>query len=340
MGKLENRRFIGRQFFSDRKKKIIDAYNENLRNTENVTNSLEHDKNIKNMTENIFYEAFNNGRSRVDRIELPIINKDESRIDVSIVIPIKGRIEQLPSILYFINREIEKNELNIKVVIVEQNSISTENKRTCEEYNADYIFINSNEVFNKCLCHNVGSFLHNSKYIMFHDVDLIVPNNFFRDLFINLGERKAIQCFSKRRVFYIDENISNIIRLGKDLEILKNNNGSIREGKEGAPGGSIIINRDFFESIGGFDHNLFWGYSIEDGFFWKKISNKIEMNGCNNPNIDMYHLWHEPTHNTNPNLAYEHRIYHAFVDFNIDRVDFYLDKCKDEYNKIKNRICP
>ena len=73
----------------------------------------------------------------------------------------------------------------------------------------------------------------------------------------------------------------------------------------GSKGGSILVEREFYYELGGFDPELFWGYAAEDQIFWDKAITLLgEVSYADNPPIDIFHMWHPPTHATNP-LLYE-----------------------------------
>jgi hypothetical protein len=302
--------------------------------------SVHEQKTSNNMNFDLFNMIYLEGELNVHQLEIPIIKKMEDKIDLSIIIPVKGRESQLRTSLFFLQKESIKSNLNIKIVVVE-NDFYPLNKEHSEISGVDYIFIKGRNggSFNKCLCHNVGSFLHNSNYVMFHDVDLVIPEDFFDKLIKNLGDKKALQCFHNRRVLYLDQALSEKVRSEKSIKSIHLKDPRIREGLSGAPGGSLIIERDLFEKVGGFDPNFFWNYSIEDGFFWKKLEIFTKVYGCDNPVIEMLHLWHEPSHLTNPNIQRDHRIYDTFVHFTDEQKELFLEKSRISYKKLmKNGI--
>jgi hypothetical protein len=304
------------------------------------TTSLYEQKTLNDMNFELFNRIYLEGELNVQQMEIPCIKKSDDKIDLSIIIPVKGREPQLRTSLFFLQKESIKSNLNIKIVVVE-NDFYPLNKEHSEISGVDYIFIKGRNggSFNKCLCHNVGSFLHNSNYVMFHDVDLVIPEDFFDKLIKNLGDKKALQCFHNRRVLYLDQALSEKVRSEKSIKSIHLKDPRIREGLSGAPGGSLIIERGLFEKVGGFDPNFFWNYSIEDGFFWKKLEMFTKVYGCDNPVIEMLHLWHEPSHLTNPNIQRDHRIYDAFVHFTDEQRDLFLKMARDNYKKlIENNV--
>ena len=113
-------------------------------------------------------------------------------------------------------------------------------------------------------------------------------------------EVKWMQCFSGQSVMYLDEESTEKVYSGeKDFKTLNYHKSEI-----GAPGGNIIVRKDIFEKVGGYEHEFFWGWSPEDCMFWLKLeclSKKIERHEIINPhlggakylNIIAYHLIHE-----------------------------------------------
>ena len=59
----------------------------------------------------------------------------------------------------------------------------------------------------------------------------------------------------------------------------------------GAAGGSILVHAKTFQTIGGYDQEIFYNYSPEDAFFLLKL--KAFSKYADNPPITMYHLWHQ-----------------------------------------------
>jgi len=316
-------------------KNKIHIKTEENNNCNKEENNAEYKK-IQKMNQDGYYTTFNLCKEEFKKINIPIIKKMKEKCDLLLVIPIRNRDNILDVCLNFTCTEIKKSHLNIKIVVVEHD-IDAKSKTTAEKYEVEHLFIKSNgEIFNKCLCHNLGSLVYDSKFIMFHDVDLVSPPNLFDSIFNNLGTHKAIQCFNGRRVIYVNQDNSERFKKDMDMEFLRNSQHRI--GEPGAPGGSIMLERELYENIGGFDHIFFWGYSIEDGFFWKKMEVYGEVTTCSNPIVEMYHLWHEPNHRTNPLLIRDHELYRVFNTFNRDEKIKYLNIAKDEYKKLKDYV--
>jgi hypothetical protein len=165
---------------------------------------------------------------------------------------------------------------------------------------------------------------------------LIVPTNFYELLIKEHENSNAVQCFTNRRVNYIDEKSSLEIFRGQRIDSIISNPRNFKVGTPGAPGGSISVSRDLFLKCGGFDSHFFWSYSIEDKFFWSKIEKYERVKGMNNPPIELFHLWHPPGWGKNPYERFEQRIYHSFESEN--NWEDYIRKSIDLYNKTINHI--
>ena len=118
--------------------------------------------------------------------------KPFKKFDISVIIPVRGRINFVDASLSHLKSAIEKTNLKINVTIVEH-STNREYYEICKSYGVGYYWINSVEnKFNKCLCHNIGALLNkNSKYFLFHDLDCLVYDNFFLNLMENKESKKS-----------------------------------------------------------------------------------------------------------------------------------------------------
>lgn len=218
------------------------------------------------------------------------------RTDINVIIPVKGRKENLEFLINNLQQSISKSSLKIQITVVEYDYEKHHNVY-CATKNVNYIFLNSSDLyqtFGKSICHNLASLIcERSEYFLFHDVDCAVKSDFFLTLekYIERGII-SLQTYCKRRVIHVNEEFSNRIR---NDQINVDNLFSFSEGvflpNPGSTGGSILIKREKFFEIGGYDPELFWNYSPEDLFFFKKLGN-IEY--ADDPEIEIFHLHHEP----------------------------------------------
>lgn len=257
--------------------------------------------------------------------------------DINCIIPVKGRADFSSPMFYYFSKAKQNSDLKINYTIVEL-SENPEHSRFCKKNNIDYIFLQEkpNELFNKCLAMNFGAFFsRQSKYLLFHDLDCLMPSNFFVNLMENIKTKncRAIQGFTERRVLYLDKKLTeeailnnlNIDSLSKDSK------GVMLPQYLGAPGGSIMIERSLFFEIGGYEPEVFRGNAPEDIFFWTKINSVSKIEISNSPKIELFHMLHPPTYYGNPfekdmriyynafnSLSLEHKI--EFINFKRDLI--------------------
>lgn len=253
-----------------------------------------------------------------------VLKKDAK---LSVIVPAYGReFFSEPLFRSFLAAE-KKSPVSISFTLVEHSKISL-HKKVCEKLNVNHIWIpkEDNEHFNKCLAMNIGAAMVQGEEYIFHDLDCLVQSNFFEDIYKNIVDKgsQAIQTFSDRRVLYLNWDLTNKA-LNFEIEIDKLKEGPIDTTSDdyngitppanlGAPGGSIWIRKDLFLKIGGYDPNLFFGYSPEDAFFWKKVETISRMDTCTDPRVELFHMKHQATENSNPSAALLHELYLAFVD--------------------------
>jgi len=240
-----------------------------------------------------------------------IIQDPEKSYDINFLITARGRANFAQPMYDSFKAAADNSKLNITYTVVEHSEFP-EHSKFCKKNKLNYIWIKSTpgELFNKCLSYNVGVFFGpKSKYCLFHDIDCLVQSDFFIKLSENIENKKcrAIQCFTGRRVLYISEQFTPKVISGEFS--VDNLNLSMPEvdlprlgGKVmiGAPGGSILVERDLFFEVGGYDAELFLANSPEDAFFWEKIDAIDKMHISDSPDIELYHMYHPPTWMNNP----------------------------------------
>ena len=193
---------------------------------------------------------------------------------------------------------------------------------------ANYIWTEGNvsDQYSRSFAYNFGvKFGNKATFYLLHDLDILVKDNFFVELFENLGEQKCIQPYGGRRVLYMSENLTKKV-IEKEVGFNSFNQESpdvnlpMFNGQPalGSKGGSIFIEKELFEEVGGFDPELFWGYAAEDQFFWEKVNNVSQVGFADNPLIDMFHMWHPPSYTTNPLLHSMERDWIVFKDLNAE----------------------
>lgn len=227
------------------------------------------------------------------RCNLRIVNKGP--VDISIVIPVHGRMEFNLVITHFLQMAIDFSKINVAITFVEHDDKANHDSLCGKGIN--YIFIPLNgQRFNKSLCFNAGAlFSVKADFYLMHDVDTIMDKWFFSKLFINMMGKDAVQAFTKRRLLMCGQKITENVL--KDFRLMKGvpaYSPDIKPAQAGAAGGSIFLSRDIFFNIGGW-WEVFTEYSIEDQTAYDMLYLSGTLGHCDHPSIEMFHLWHEPS---------------------------------------------
>jgi glycosyltransferase involved in cell wall biosynthesis len=232
--------------------------------------------------------------------------------DISIVIPCKGRKPLLETTIKVLKHEIAKTDLRIVITLVEHTD-SIEFKEYAFTEGLGWIHIpltggvgSPLGQFNRGLCFDIGHLYGPPcKYYMMHDSDLLVPDIFFNKVqfYFNRGA-VALQPYSDRFVWQTNQEFSE--KLQADLSIFYkgiDEHDVCTQNSPGAKGGSFILKSDLFANVGGYDPQIFWGYSPEDQLFWLKVGSIVLVEYADNPRMPLIHLWHPNAATKNPLLA-------------------------------------
>lgn len=250
-------------------------------------------------------------KKKVDYKELSnhaiIINNNSQEVDINFIVTARGRKEFAEPLYRSFLAAKEKTDKIISFTIVEHAPFP-EHGKFFKNKDVNYIFIRSEEgeVFNKCLAYNAGAiFTSKAKYLLFHDLDIVVQSDFFINILANVEKTncEALQCYTNKRVLFCTDELSKKI-INKEITIdslseqYENVSPPINKGEVtyGSKGGSILITQRVFNEIGGFDPELFEGYSAEDQFFWDKVLQIVSIEYADDPKVELFHLWHPPAH--------------------------------------------
>lgn len=251
---------------------------------------------------------------------------------ISIIVPVMGRIQFLIPLINAMKEAIKNCDKKISITIVEH-SYDQLFKETSRSLDVDYYWIpkKEDEPFNKSLCHNIGAILNrNSEHFLFHDLDCLVLTNFFNDLIKLIDEKhEFIQTFKERRLLYLNEELTQYIiddALPSDFDA----GNKITYGTCCAPGGSILITNELFFKIGGYDPELFHGYSPEDQFFLEKAEFYTELKSASN---ELYHMHHTSLETTNSDIEDMLNYVNNFNELNEPEKLLFLNYKKDILKK-------
>lgn len=245
-----------------------------------------------------------------------LLNPSEE-FDINVIIGVRGRGEfLLPVIQSFVKAAefYNKNEQKKFCITIVEHSENPEHKDLVSNI-TDYLWTPGNvvEQYSRSFAYNFGvKYSCKAKYYILHDVDILVKENFYDEIFSNLKDNKCMQTYGGRRVLYMSQELTPKVLKGEvDINSLSQHSPGVNlpmfngQPALGSKGGSILVERDFYYQIGGFDPELFWGYAAEDQIFWDKALTVLgEVSYADSPLIDMFHMWHPPTSSTNP-LLYE-----------------------------------
>jgi len=266
---------------------------------------------------NIFETLENNTFSYSEIREKSIVSvADGEECDMNVIIGFRGRQEFIAPLIKsfkkaFLNHSNNHGDKKIfRFTFVEHDS-EPRSKEIIESYGVDYIWTPGNvtEQYSRSFAYNFGvKYAQKAKYYLLHDLDILVKENFFEELYENLGDSRCMQTYGKRRVLYMSQTLTPRAIAGEvDFNTFDEHTPDVSlpmfggQPALGSKGGSIVVEHDFYYDIGGFDPELFWGYAAEDQMFWDKALTRLgEVTFADNPPIDMFHMWHPPSHGTNP----------------------------------------
>jgi len=259
----------------------------------------------KILSKKIDYEYIKNEDSHF------LLFDEDQDFDINVIIGTRGRKEFLNPLIDSFKEAIKNTDKKICLTII-NHAIFPEHLKYCKTNKINYIWTKGNEVeqYSRSFVYNFGvKYGNQSKFYLLHDLDILVKKNFFKELYKNLKNYKCLQTYGKRRVLYLSEELTKKI-ISKEIDYNnfdENSTGVSLPMYNGHPalgskGGSILIEKDLFFNVGGFDPELFWGYAAEDQFFWEKVNIVSNVGFADEPSIDLFHMWHPPSVSSNPLL--------------------------------------
>ena len=225
---------------------------------------------------------------------------------MDIVIPSLGREKYVVSTLKYLLKSISLTDKKINVIIEDfDNSNFVINYIKSLPSSVKVVYLDCSKIrenFSRSMAMNVPVyyFKSRSKYLMFHDCDLLVDSSFIKNTVSNLKNTKTwLQPYTEKRVSNLTNKDSQSIMNGDFLDLGKL---EVSHPGSGAPGGSIVVPNQLFRSVGGYNPELFHSYAPEDSFFWTKMESMFSkfnyISNCHvgsanySLNTTVYHLNH------------------------------------------------
>ena len=286
------------------------------------------------------YTSFYSNGFKFKLDEQLIFNTNSKKINV--VIGVKGRESYLKATIKYLNNSIKYSGLEDQInIIICEHDFKPYYKLFCEENKIDYGFIDLNKsntdvMYSRALVYNMSvKCFPRSEWWLLHDSDLLVPETFFNELKPLMDNSKTwIQPYANKMVLNISPEHTLLLQQNDDyicdldVELLP----YTQKNLSGAVGGSLLIKHDLFYEVGGYDHELFYGYAAEDAIFWFKLEclyQKIE--NCKTwychfgsaeyaDKINMYHQWHKPETTKNPFICLMTKIKQIYLDLNYEQI--------------------
>lgn len=230
-----------------------------------------------------------------------------------IIIPCLSRKENLIATLKRLRMISPPSEGYHPQLCIVEHSPYPELESIATSFNAEYlwIFLDPRDPslpvgqFNKALCYD-KAFLFTSpaEWYLFHDNDVLVPNDFWRRLDENVkrANTQFLQPYTHRSLLNTKPEVADQLRNNLELADEKLSEEMIYPIREGAPGGSLYLHRSRYLDVGGHDPNYCWGYGPEDRLFFNKLQLFEPIAYADDPPIEMIHLWHPTASANNPFL--------------------------------------
>lgn len=189
--------------------------------------------------------------------------------DVSFVIGHRGTA-RLPLLLETLRSIAGQTGVAIECIVVEQSVATTELPSWIRQIHTP--IARDDEPYRRASAFNDGVRHARGRVLVLHDNDMIVPAAYAAEAVRQIDSGlDAVDL--KRFVFYLDEAGAHCERVVQNVR-----------------GGSIVIRRDAYEAIGGFDES-FVGWGGEDNDFWDRAET---LRASRFGYLPLIHLWHAP----------------------------------------------
>lgn len=205
---------------------------------------------------------------------------------LSFVIGHRG-MERLPHLLCTLRSIAAQRGVSFECVVVEQ-SIRPEIRDQLPGW-VRYVHTPlpySEMPYSRAWAFNVGARAARAEALVLHDNDMLVPRDYAKEVIARLEDGYEVMNL-KRFIFYLSETHSAGVLSGKEPVVQQPPQVVVQNLEAG---GSVVITREAFFAIGGFDE-AFCGWGGEDNEFWERAQARL----CwPYGYLPLVHLWHTP----------------------------------------------
>lgn len=236
-------------------------------------------------------------------IKLRDTRQKDANPEISIIIGHKGE-ERLPLLLKTLQSIAAQRNTKLECIVVEQDFAPHIQERLPSWVNYFFMPMTAeNSPYSRAKAFNFGAQKATTHYLIFHDNDLLVPENYASELVKRL--RLGFEFINlKRFIFYLTRHATKTL-LDTDLIQSQLDVDSVLQNALG--GGSVGASKKAFNEVGGFDER-FSGWGGEDNEFWERAETR---NVWNFANLPLIHLWHPAQpEKTDYNNAPTKHLYH------------------------------
>lgn len=198
---------------------------------------------------------------------------------ITVVIGHRGNARR--PILEKVIRSLWAQTLGCKIILVEQDK-SPQLHEWAHKFVDDYVFCYSDRPYNRGWAFNVGVLRSSSPFVLLHDGDLVVPEDYLEKSVRRLTGYDALVPWSK--IKYLTKSASEEWPGGTKKT-------SRSWDSRWVHGGSMLLKRKTFLDVGGMDER-FEAWGAEDDAFFLKLSRLSKVAPFRPTGACLYHLYH------------------------------------------------
>ena len=222
--------------------------------------------------------------------EWPIAMRDDLRIgndtpEITVIIAFRGS-ERLPQLRTVLKSIAASSTVSTEVVLVEQGPRSVVGNLPPGVRHIHLAHPDDNVGWYKSWAYNVGAGAARGSILVFHDADICTPSGYLAEAARRLDDPTLQTLALQRFLFHLDEPASaDFASCGQAAR-----SGRVEMVRQNWKGGTIVIRRSAFESIGGFDEG-FANWGGEDFEFFDRATS---IPSVTYGYVPFVHLWHPP----------------------------------------------